>query len=210
MVSEYCVNTYVSVDYCDWNTRLLGPVPASDLVVEKRVLVREPDTAAERAPRKPVAPWPLAMVYLAVGCIGVVLALAALVDYVLALVPMRFGVAEWEIGTISQIFFGLPLVSLGLAAIWISGAGAGRRWVLLGVGTVFFAAAVVLAMMLLLFALDIPLALRATSETAARLGLKKLIAKTVILGLLFGVSYVVAGLMALRQLRRSNSMEVGI
>lgn len=176
--------------------------------MERRVLVEE-GAPNKGARRRAVAPWSSTTVFLALGWIGLVLTAAALVDYALALYPLRLGSAEWEIGTISQVFFGLPLISLGMAAVWVSGAGGGRRWVLLGVGVAFLAAAMLVASMVVLFTLDVPLALRATTQDVARLGLKKLIVKTLMLGLLFGASYVVAGVLALRQVRESNVREAG-
>lgn len=183
----------------------IGAIPAAPLGVPHQVLAREP---AARASRKAVAPWATATVLLAVGWIGVVLAAAALADYALALFPTSFSSMEWEFGTISQVFAGLPLLSIGLAAVWVSGAGSGRRWVLLATGVVFELAALCILVLLLLFALDIPAAVRST-EGPARLAVGKLAAKTLIMGLLFGTSYIITGVLALKQARGTPRGETG-
>ncbi len=153
-----------------------------------RVLMRDEGGVA----KKVVAPWASETLYSVLGWIGVVMAAAALVDYAIALLPTHFSSMEWEVGTISQVFAGLPLLSLGLAAIWVSGAGAGRRWQLLGIG--------------LAFALDVPVAIKGTPE-AARSPVVKLVLKTVIMGLVFGAAYITAGVLALKQARGTSSGE---
>ena len=144
--------------------------------------------------------------FLALGWIGVVLAAAALADYAIALYPTAFSSMEWEFGTISQIFAGLPLLSIGLAAVWVSAAGSGRRWLLVLIGVALLVAAACVLAFLVLFALDIPAAVRAT-QGVARLGIEKLVAKTLIMGSLFGASYIVMGVLSLRQARGVLSRE---
>jgi hypothetical protein len=134
------------------------------------------------------------------------LALAALTDYALAFYPLGFGSAEWEMGTISSVVQGLPLFSIGLVGVWVGAGGLGRRWMLWIVGLVFLAASAGVLGSLVVFLTDVPIAIRAT-QGAARLGIQKLIAKTLILGLLFGASYVVMGVLALKQARRRSSRE---
>jgi hypothetical protein len=64
--------------------------------------------------------------------------------------------------------------------------------------------------LLVLFLTDAPVAVRVT-QGVAQFGIKKVIAKTSLLGLLFGVAYLVAGVVALRQSRgRTSSKEAGL
>ncbi len=160
-----------------------------------QVLIRAP-----QGPSRQTQQWPPERAWVVVGWIGVVLAAAALADYTLALVPPHFASMEWEFGTIGQVFAGLPLLSIGLAAIWISGAVSRRRWVLLSIGLALEVGAVILLVLLLAFALDIPVALK-MNEGPAREPVVKLVVKTIVLGLLFGSSYVVSGVQALKQAR---------
>ena len=164
-----------------------------------------PREAGERA----VEPWSWATVSRAVGWIGAVLAAAALADYALAVFPTGFGSPEWEMATIGAVVQGLPLFSIGLAGVWVCGAGLGRRGLLLIAGAVFLLAAVCVLGSLVLFLTDVPVAIRAT-QGAARLGINKLIAKTLILGLLFVGGFVAAGVVALKQSRGRPSGEAGV
>jgi hypothetical protein len=136
--------------------------------------------------------------------LGLVLTVAALTDYVMALYPPVFGSPEWEFATISDIVAGLPLVTIGLAFVWVSSGWLGRRWLTIAAGVGFLVGALCVFGALLLFATNIPVALRATQDLA-RGNIEKLIAKTLILGLLFGTVYIVAGVITLKRARRSHT-----
>lgn len=138
------------------------------------------------------------------GWLGVVLMAAALSDYALALYPLGFGSPEWEMATIGQIVQGLPLFTIGIAAIWLAAAGLGRRWMLMVVGWGALVVAALMLVGLLIFLTDVPLGLRST-HGVAKVGIAKLVAKTLFLGLVFGVSYIVAGVLALKQARGSRA-----
>jgi hypothetical protein len=105
--------------------------------------------------------------------------------------------------TVGAMTQGLPLFSLGLVGIWVAAGCLRRRWTLWLVGVAFLAAALCILGSLVLFLTDVPTALRATTGIT-QLGIEKLIAKTLLLGLLFGVSFVVFGLLALKQARGSS------
>ena len=161
-------------------------------MAESRILVRgEPD-------RRGVSPWGGETTYRAVGWAGAAFGLAALSDFALALYPLGMGSAEWEMATIAAVVQGLPLLSIGLLGVWLYGGGLGRRWVLRVVGWMLLISAACVLGSLVLLLTDIPVALRAT-QGVARLGIEKLVIKTLFLGLLFGVSYIVAGIVALKQ-----------
>lgn len=161
-------------------------------MAEPRILGRpQPDRPGARQ-------WSDETTYKAVGWVGVVLGLAALSDFVLALYPLGLGSPEWEMATIGAIVQGLPLFSVGLFGVWLCGSGLGLRWMLRIVGWLLLIVVVCLLGSLVLLLTDVPLALRAT-QGVARLGIGKLVIKTVFLGVLFGISYVVAGVVALKQ-----------
>ena len=163
----------------------------------ERVLVSAPD----RVPgERSTEAWGGATVAKVVGWFGVVLAMAALSDFFLAFYPLGFGSAEWELATISSVIAGLPLLSIGYAAIWVSGGWTGSRGMLGSVGALLLASAAAVFALLIVFLTNVPVALRATQDVA-RLGIVKLTAKTVALALVFGVFYIVAGVSALKQAR---------
>lgn len=121
----------------------------------------------------------------------------------MAWIPPAFGSWPWEFGTVAGTFAGLPLTSIGLAALLASAIAMEKRRQLriLGVGLLLLG--VVIVGLLVLFALDIPLALRASQGPGA-IGVKKAIVKTVMLGLGFSTLYCSGGWAALRQLRRDR------
>ena len=159
---------------------------------------RKPE-AADGA-RRPVPTWGV------VGWLGVVLTVVALGDFALAFIPPHFGSPEWEFGTVASVFSGLPLLTMGLAALWLSVNQRGARWQTLAVAVLLVLLGVVLIGLLVLFLLDVPMALRA-SEGPVRLGVLKATAKTVLLGMVFALTYVASGVLSLMWRSRSGRGE---
>jgi hypothetical protein len=138
-----------------------------------------------------------------IGWFSLVLVIAGAGDWVLAWIPLRFGTAEWEFGTIVSTFAGLPLVTMGFAGLLGSAAARGVRWQLITVGVIVLAWGVMVVAALIIFFLDVPIALQAV-QGPAHLGIMKATAKTVMLGLLFSTVYFVTGIAALRRSRLSS------
>ncbi len=159
-----------------------------------------------RNERASVQSWGSATKYRVATWVGAVLVLSAVCDYALALYPLGLGSAVWEMATLGAIVQGLPLFSIGVAAMWVSAGGLGRRWLLVAVGWGLLVVAVGLFAALALFLTDVPLALEAT-RGVARVGIYKLIARTLFLGLLFGAGYIIAGVLALRKARGKKPKE---
>lgn len=136
-----------------------------------------------------------------IGWFGLVLTLAGLGDWVLAWFPMRLGAPEWEFGTIVSSFSGLPLVTMGFAALLGSAVARGVRWQVLVIAWALLLWALVIAACTVIFLLDVPLALGAV-QGPARLGIMKAIAKTLMLAALFGTGYAVAAIGSLRRAAR--------
>ena len=132
-----------------------------------------------------------------VGWLSLLLTGAALVDWILAWTPLRFGSPEWEFGTIVASYSGLPLLALGFAGILASALARGVRWQIVTASVVMLLFAFALLGGLVIFALDIPIALRAV-QGPAHLGILKAIAKTGAIGMLFTIGFAAASLAALR------------
>ena len=132
-----------------------------------------------------------------IGWFGLMLALAGLTDLALVLVPPNFGNADWEFGTVAQLISGLPLTTMGLAGLFGAGLALGKRWLQLVSGFALLFGAVIIGLLLLLFLSHVPLALGVAQEPVLT-GVKKAIAKTMALGLYFGVGYGVGAVVALR------------
>jgi len=165
---------------------------------EQRVLVRTDQEKRTRAVRaEPLVGWAW------IGWFGCLLALAGLFDFALGWYPLRFGVPEWEFGTVVSTYSGLPLITMGFAALLGAGLARGTRWLLwvMAIGMALFAA--FLLVMLLLFLTDVPLALRAV-DGVALLGIKKAVVKTLVLGLLFPVAYIAGAVAAVRHVRKGK------
>ena len=132
-----------------------------------------------------------------IGWFGLVLAAAGLTDLLLLFVPPNFGNAEWEFGTVVQLVSALPLVTMGLAALFGAGMALGKRWLQLTVGIGLLLGTLVLTLLLVMFLSHVPMALGVVQEPALT-GVKKAIVKTMALGLYFGVGYGVGAFVALR------------
>ncbi|HEX4633492.1 MAG TPA: hypothetical protein VH163_06665 [Gemmatimonadales bacterium] len=133
----------------------------------------------------------------ALAWLGGLLAVVGLGDFVLAFIPLGSG-PEWEFGTVASVFAGLPLPTLGLAAILGAAYARGKRGTVVAIGVLLLLLALAVGWMLVTFLTDIPIALKSGAQAEVMLGLKKAMVKTALLGGLFGLAYVVAGIKALR------------
>ena len=166
---------------------------------ERQILIRpnpEPSQARLLAPD-------VATAWRWIGWFSLVFVLAGAADWVLAWIPLRLGNTEWEFATIVSTFSGLPLVTLGFAGLLGSAVARGVRWQLIVLGSVVLLWGLMLVGALLVFLLDVPIALRAV-QGPAHLGIMKATAKTVTLGVLFSVVYLVMGVQALRRSRPTS------
>lgn len=140
-----------------------------------------------------------------VAIFSALLAFVALADFVLAWVPLRFGVPEWEFATVAQTLAGLPLLTIGLAGLLGSAIALGRRGLVVATAVLLLVLGLTVFAALVLFLLDVPLALRA-SQGPSSLGVQKAIVKTLLLGVAFGSAYVVSAIAALRRPRRDAGL----
>ena len=135
-----------------------------------------------------------------IGWFGLALTIAGLGDFILTWVPWELGSPEWEFGTIAASFSGLPLVTMGFAGLLGAALARGIRWQLTGMGLLLVALALAMVGALVVFLLVVPVALRAVVGVA-RTGIVKAIVRTTMLGVVFSVAYLVAGIAALRHAR---------
>jgi hypothetical protein len=168
------------------------------LAHDPKILIGTPRESA----RDRVLPPDVHQAWRWIGWFSLVLALAGAGDWVLAWIPLRFGTAEWEFGTIVSTFAGLPLVTMGFAGLLGSAVARGVRWQLITLGVIVLAWGAMVVGALIIFFLDVPIALQAV-QGPAHLGIIKATAKTVMLGLLFSSVYFVTGVAALRRSRLS-------
>ena len=141
--------------------------------------MREPSVLVQSRARerRPLAPDPNASWRL-LGTIGVAFTLIGGLDVALAWHPLAFGNAQWEFGTITVSLTGMPLLALGLLLFLGAATARGSRlWIRVSAAVLLVLAIAILAAAVL-YATDIPLALRAVPNPLAKTALKKAMTKT--------------------------------
>lgn len=151
---------------------------------------------------------------------GLLLAVAGGVAVGLFYVSPQFGSAQWEIGTIAQTFDALPLPTLGLVllALGVRARGGSMFWAR-AVAVVFAVAAALCLAAMLLFVLDIPVALQAVQRageansqsavSGASAGLKRAIGKALLFGVCYAASYAWIAVMMWRVPRSQSAHLAG-
>jgi hypothetical protein len=117
--------------------------------------------------------------------LGAALAVVAWTDLVLLWFPLRFGSPEWEFGTISAHFDGMPLATIGLLALTIGAMGRGWRLTTRVLAIVLLVLAVAFVAVFAIFLLDVPLALRGVAAE-----LRPAIVKAVVKASVYALTYV--------------------
>ncbi|HEX8361980.1 MAG TPA: hypothetical protein VF613_17815 [Longimicrobium sp.] len=133
----------------------------------------------------------------ALGWFGLLITLVSLADIALTFYPARFGVPEWEFGTVANAYSGLPLLATGLAGVLAGAMGQRRRWMIRLTALVLVLAALAMVAATSIFLLDVPLALR-LAPAEVLVGIKKTILKTLLLGTIFPIAFLVAAVAAVR------------
>ena len=132
-----------------------------------------------------------------IGWLGVLLTVVGVGDFALAWYPSAFGTPEWEFGTVAASFSGLPLVTMGFAALLGSAVASGRRWLVIGTASVLALSGIGVVALFLLFLTNVPMAVQG-AEGVIALGIKKVVVKTSMLGVGFGIGYLVGAYAAFR------------
>jgi hypothetical protein len=135
-----------------------------------------PDKGAKGRPARPpdrAAVWAL------LGWIGMAFVVVGGVDFALAWYPPEFGNREWEFGTVTASFNGLPIVVLGLGLLLTSSLQTGRRWLglLAALGCFGLFAWVVAGVVI--YGTNVPLALSAVPPEVLT-GMKKAVVRTAV------------------------------
>jgi hypothetical protein len=170
---------------------------------DPKVLISTARESARESARSRVLAPDVHQAWSWIGWFSLVLALAGLTDWVLAWIPFRLGSTEWEFATIVSTFAGLPLVTMGFAGLVGSAIARGIRWQLIVTGLVVVAWGIFIVGALLVFVLDVPIALKAV-RGPAHLGVVKATIKTIVLGTLFSIVYFGVGIEALMRSRLIN------
>jgi hypothetical protein len=153
-------------------------------MAEPRVVVRG---GVERAKGRPM---PVEVAWSALRILGVVFIVAGGIDLALLWYPARFGLAEFEFATISSFVAGLPVLTTGLVVLAVVAVGTGNRGLQLVIGLAAAGILALLAVLVVLFALTVPVALAARiTDPAIRIGVRKSIVKTTVQFMAYGLGY---------------------
>lgn len=122
----------------------------------------------------------------ALGWIGLAFMLVGGMDFVLTWLPPDFGNREWEYGTVTASFNGLPILLLGLGLLITASERLDRRWW----GTLGVVGALGLLLWVLagfaLWAMNISLALQTVPDNLL-LGVQRALAKTMVQSVVYSV-----------------------
>lgn len=134
------------------------------------------------------------------GWLGIVFLVVGGSDFALTWYPASFGNHEWEFGTVTASFNGLPIVVMGVALVLAAALQTGRRW-LLALGTIV---AVVMCLWILmgaaLWATNVPLALKSVPEGVV-LGMKKSLSKTLVQSATYPIAFAYLAVRGFRSFR---------
>ena len=136
-----------------------------------------------------------------IGWLGLVLAVSGGVDIALRWYPLAFKSPEWEFGTVGITVGTLPLFAIGLVLLLAASLARASSLGVSVMSAVFGVMAVFLAGALLVFLLDVPLALR-PDNPAIRLEIKKTIARTLIVGGAFEALFIGCAVVSIRYILR--------
>jgi hypothetical protein len=121
---------------------------------------------------------------------GFALAVVGLFDLGLTWIPLRFGVREWEFGTVTASLNALPVVTMGLALLLGGAIPVGKRLVARGVAVLLLGLAFCIVAAALLYATNLPFIFEAAREPALAEGVRKSVLKTGMQVALFPTVYV--------------------
>jgi|SRR5687767_9336572 len=126
-------------------------------------------------------------------------------DLLLGWIPLQFGNPQWEFGSVSAFFDGLPVFSLGLALLLCAAVERGSAVQIRVIGTVFIVLAAIILSLAALYATLVPLALKSLPDPAVRQGLLKAISKTFVQAIAYPVAFGWIGIKAYRRARSVSS-----
>ena len=150
------------------------------------ILIRKPK---EESGAQPVRGAP-EVVWTILRLAGAALAIVGLFDLGLTWIPLRFGVREWEFGTVTTSLNALPVVTMGLALLLAGAIPAGKRLVARGVAILLLSLAFCIVAAALLYATNLPFIFEAAREPAIGEGVRKSVLKTGMQAVLYPTVFV--------------------
>ncbi|MDT8340642.1 MAG: hypothetical protein RQ751_03945 [Longimicrobiales bacterium] len=122
--------------------------------------------------------------FAALGWIGIGFLAVGGVDFLLAWYPTAFGSREWQFAVATQSFSSLPVPTLGLGMLLLGSAQTGRRWWAYLAAGVALVVGLVVLIGVVLWAMNIPLALSQVPDQVAT-GMYRSILRTAVQALVY-------------------------
>ncbi len=126
--------------------------------------------------------------WLILAVLGVTIAVSGWTDLALLWYPLNFGNPEWEFGTISAHYDGLPLGTIGLATSAVAVMGLGWRLATRVLSGLFALITLGLVGIFVIYLLDVPVALGGVAPAIVPI-IKKAIAKAVVFATVYMAFY---------------------
>jgi hypothetical protein len=152
---------------------------------------------ADRRARDPITIGAPLTAWRLFGWFGLLLFVIGGSDVLLQWFPTAFKSPEWEFGTAAVTIASLPLLTIGAVVLLASFLARAKRGGVITMGGVFLLLFLAVGAVLTLFALDIPLALRAPPGGPLTT-VKKAMVRTAIMGGGYEVAYLTAAILAFR------------
>jgi hypothetical protein len=166
-------------------------------MTSSRILIKTDDKNRSALDPSPATGWYL------LGGIGLVFAVVALADLVLVWYPLRFGDPEWEFGTATSVFGGLPLLTMGLMLALGAAVARGNLRLLQIWSVVLAVMGLVLVGVLLMYSRSVPVALEVVTDPILKVGVQKAILKTALQGVLYPAAFFWIAVLGWKHARRA-------
>lgn len=146
----------------------------------------EPKIVASAKEMKKAQPVDASQVWATLGWIGITFLVVGGADFALTWYPPNFASREWEFGTVTASFNGLPILVLGMGLLLAASVQIERRWWSALTALVSLVMLLWLIAGAVLWATNVPLALSSVPLELAQ-GVKKSIVKTAIQSVVYPV-----------------------
>ena len=137
------------------------------------------------------------------GWVGLTFLVVGGADFALTWYPMDFGNREWEFGTVTASFNGLPILVLGLGLLLTSSLLTDRRWWLIVATVGAFGLLLWVLVGAAIWAATVPVAMSSTPAEVL-VGLKKALVKTAVQSVTYPVILAFLGWRGVQAIRGNN------
>ena len=157
------------------------------------ILINEP-----AGPKRPVPVQDFLLGWRLLFVLGWLFTVVGLLNTVLLWYPFRFGVPEYEFGSVAASLDGLPVTMVGLTLALAGSRGRGKDRAALLATVLLWTVAVLVLAGGVLYWLNVPLALQQVTEPIIRTGIKKSMTKVTVQALVYPAAMIALAIMGSR------------